>query len=121
VTLTNNTGGSLAQGNVVTFTSAGGILSKAVATDSTLPDAEIGIVQDTSIASGASGNVIVRRGAIAGGFSSLTAGKMYWVDVTAGAVVDSLGGFVAGNQIYEVGRAYSATEVMYDPKFVMEF
>jgi hypothetical protein len=91
-------------------------LAQANVTD--LDTFEIGI-SEGSILAGTSntGRIVLRRGAIYGGFSSLTPGaKVYVSRTTAGALTQSLSGFVSGEHVYSVGRAVSATEISYSPE-----
>lgn len=85
-------------------------------------DTELGVVADASIATTATGNVVIRRGARVTGFSGMTPGKRQFVSrSTAGALVENLTGFIAGEQVYMVGRALSATELLFAPMYNFEF
>jgi len=79
------------------------------------------VIAAASIASGASGKVVIKEGAIVGGFSGLVPGKKCFVSKTAGEVVQSLAGFASGNSVYCVGRAISATEIAFQPVFEFEY
>lgn len=79
------------------------------------------IISAASIASGASGKVVIKEGAIVGGFSGLVPGKKCFVSKTAGEVVQSLAGFESGNSVYCVGRAISATEIAFQPVYEFEY
>ena len=82
---------------------------------------QLGVVEDASIASAASGKIVFRRGAVISGYSGLTPGKLQYVSrATAGAMTESLAGFVAGEFVYSIGRALSATELVFDPQFEYE-
>lgn len=119
--LTNANGGSITKGQVV-YIKTDGQVDLAIATASGLYDAEIGIVYDTTIGTGAAGMVVVRKGGIVDGYTSLTPGKTCYVSKsTAGAIVQDLTGFAAGDVVYEVGYALSATEVIYDADAIMEY
>jgi hypothetical protein len=120
-TFTNDNAGAVTVRQVV-YVKANGNVDLAQATVSSLYDFELGLVADASIASAAAGAVTVRRGAIVGGFSGLTAGLKYYVDrATAGAIVSSLSGWQAGEHVYEIGRAISATEIAFNPRYVIEY
>lgn len=102
----------------IVYVKSNGAVDLAQATVSALPDSELGIVEDASIASAASGQIIFRRGAIVAGFTGLTPGaKVYVSRTTAGDYVQSLTGFQTGEFVYKVGRAISATEISFDPAF----
>lgn len=119
-TFTNDNAGAITVRQVVYIKSNGNV-DKALASTIT-NDTELGLVEDSSIATTASGKVTIRRGEIVGGFSGLTPGKDQLVSrATAGALTESLSGFVAGEMVYKVGRAVSATEIAYAPMFLFEF
>jgi hypothetical protein len=122
-TKTNDNAGAVTLGQIVYAKITTGNVDLAIATNTGLFDAEIGIVEDASIASGAPGKVIFRRGCIAAGFTGLTIGKMVYVSraVAGGYTQDLTVGFVAGDQIVEVGRAFSATSVTFDPRWSYEY
>jgi len=79
------------------------------------------VIAAASIASGASGKVVIKEGAIVGGFSGLVPGKKCFVSKTAGEVVQVLTGFESGNSVYCVGRAISATEIAFQPVYEFEY
>ena len=118
---TNDNGGAITIRQIVYIKANGAVdLAKNDVTD--LDNFEIGVVEDASIASAASGEIFIRRGAVIAGFSGLTPGaKQYVSDATAGALTESLSGFVATEFVYTVGRAKSATELIFDPHFEFEF
>ena len=119
--LTNDNAGAITIRQVV-YIKANGNVDLAQANVSALYDFKLGFVADASIASSGAGAIVVRRGAIVGGFSGLTPGAKYYVDrSTAGAITSSLTGFVAGEHVYAVGRAVSATEIAYDPDYIIEY
>jgi hypothetical protein len=92
----------------------------AIATNTSAADLLLGVTA-ASVATTASGLVYVRKGAIIGGFSGLTVGKKQYVSrATAGVMVETLAAFVDGDQVYQVGRAVSATELELDPQFIIE-
>jgi hypothetical protein len=119
-TKTNDNAGSITVGQVVYIKSNGNV-DLAQATISTLDENELLIVKDASIATTASGSFYA-AGSIVPGFTGLTPGKTVYVSrATAGAVTQDLSAFVAGEQVYAIGRAISATEVTFDPDFIMEY
>lgn len=119
--LVNDNAGSITAGQVV-YIKDNGNVDLAQANVANLDTFQIGIVKDASIATTASGNIYVIDGLLLSGFSSLTPGaKVYVSRSTAGALTQSLTGFVAGEFVYCVGRAISATEIAYDPEFEFEY
>jgi hypothetical protein len=80
-------------------------------------------VEAVSIASSASGKITFRRGAVVGGFSSLTPGKLQYVSRSvAGDLTESLAGWQVGEFVYSVGRAVSSTEILFNPgEVVLEY
>lgn len=88
--------------------------------DLDMSDAALVIAKDP-IASAAAGKVVIKEGAIVGGFTGLVAGKKCYVSKTAGALVQSLTGFAAGNSVYCVGRAISTTEIAFQPVYEFEY
>lgn len=120
-TKTNDNAGPITIRQVV-YVKSNGNVDLAQANVAAIADGELGVVEDASISAAAAGKIIFRRGAIIGGFAGLTPGKKYFVSRgTAGAIVVDLTGFVAGEKVYSVGRALSATELVFDPQFEYEF
>jgi len=126
--VTNGSGTvAVAAGDIVAIGSAGTFLKADATAASTVADtkreadieAEIGIVA-ASIAVSVPGAVVLRRGAIVAGFTGLTLGKLVYVSKTAGGTTQSVAAFTAGDNVYSIGRAYSATEVVYDPQYIVE-
>jgi len=117
---TNDNAGSITVRQVV-YIKPNGNVDRALA--STINDTVmLGLVQDATIATTASGLITVRRGAIVGGFTGLTPGAEQLVSrASAGVLVEVLTGFVSGEMVYSVGRAISATEIEFDPQFKFEF
>jgi hypothetical protein len=79
------------------------------------------VIAAASIASGASGKVVIKEGTVVGGFSGLVPGKKCFVSKTAGEMVQALTGFASGNSVYCVGRAISATEIAFQPVYEFEY
>lgn len=118
---TNDNAGSITVRQVV-YVKANGNVDLAQANVATLGDFALGVVEAASIATTVSGNVTFRRGAVIGGYSGLTPGKKQFVNrSTAGDLTESLAGFVAGEFVYSVGRALSATQLVFDPQFEFEY
>lgn len=118
---TNDNAGAITVGQVV-YIKANGNVDLAQANVANLADFHLGIVADASISAAAAGLITVRDGEIIGGFSGLTPGaKVYVSRATPGALVQSLSGFVAGEFVYCVGRALSATQISFDPEFEFEY
>lgn len=121
VNLVNDNASAITQNQVV-YVKADGDVDLAQATIANLFNFALGIVEPSSIASAATGKIVVRRGAIISGLSGLTPGrKQYLSRATAGAMTESLTGFVAGEFVYSVGRALSSTTMIFDPQFEFEF
>lgn len=79
------------------------------------------VIAHEAIASASSGKVVLKEGAVVGGFSGLVPGKKCFVSKTAGSVVQALTGFESGNSVYCVGRAISATEIAFQPVYEFEY
>lgn len=121
VTKTNDNAGAITIRQVVYIKSNGNV-DLARADVAALPDAMLGLVEDASISAAATGKIKVRRGAIISGFIGLTPGKLQYVSrTTAGALTESLSGFVAGEHVMSVGRAISTTEIEFDPQYHYEY
>lgn len=117
----NDNAGTITVRQVV-YVKANGNVDLAKANVSNLYQFAIGLVEDATILTTATGKITVRQGAIVGGFSGLTPGlKQYVSRSTAGDLTESLAGFVAGESVYSVGRAVSPTEVLLDPQFEFEY
>lgn len=115
---TNDNAGSITVRQLVYIKSNGNV-DLAVASTATAAR-ELGIVADASIATTASGQIYLRRGAVVGGYSGLTPGQHVFVHPsTAGSYTQDASTVTSGN-LYSVGRALSATEVSYDPRHIAE-
>jgi hypothetical protein len=120
-TKTNDNASAITVGQIV-YVKADGDVDLAKADVANLDTFELGVVEDASIAATESGKIVLRRGAIIGGFSGLTPGQHLYVSrATAGAYQQNLTGFVAGEFVYSVGRAISATELLFNPEFMFEY
>jgi hypothetical protein len=92
-----------------------------LATKVTASDSVALAFTEESIASSASGKIVVRRGAIISGFTSLTPGEKYFVNTSGDVAKYTDISFSAGDFVYSVGRALSATEILFDPEYEFEF
>lgn len=120
-TMTNDNAGAITVRQIV-YVKSDGDVDLALASVASLHGAQIGIVRDASIASASSGAINLRTGALIGGFSGLTPGaKQYVSRSSAGAMTESLSGFVAGEFVVEIGHAVSATEIVFNPQFLFEY
>jgi len=116
---TNDNAGSITATQIVYIKSNGHVdLASATTQDNT---ASLGVVKDASIATTASGNIYERPGAWIGGFSSLTVGAPVYLSTTSGATTQSLTGFSAGNFVWQLGTALSATTIEWNPIFLIEY
>jgi len=121
ITLLNSAGTTVNLGQVVKITSTD-ILGLAVATDATLGDRHLGIVQELTIGSGSTGVVAVGLGTIVSGMTGLTPGALYYVsNSAAGDMVTTLTTFSEGDKVYAVGRALSSSDISFDPQFKFEY
>lgn len=80
------------------------------------------LMASENIASGAAGKFFVVEGTVVGGFSSLSIGKKYYISPSSpGAIIDSVVGFSTGDHVCSVGRAISASELVFAPMYEFEF
>lgn len=120
-TLTNDNAGAATIGQIV-YVKSNGHFDLALATVSNLQNNKLGAVYAATISSGGSGAVTLRVGAVVDGFSGLTPGGKVWVsNTTAGAVTQTLSSWTAGQHVYAVGRAISATQIVFDPQYEILF
>ena len=121
--ITNGSGSiAIAAGDIL-YQKSDGTYELAKADVADLENKKIAIALEAIVASG-TGQAIVHRGVRVAGFTGLTRGQLvYVVDNTgsAGATTQSAGGFATGDILYSVGRAFSATEVDFDPDVMGEF
>lgn len=118
-TLQNDSGSTVTAGQIVHIKANGffTLASKAVTTN----EFALGIVQAASIANTASGAVVTTQGFTQSGFSGLTPGAPVYLSGTAGGVTQSTAGFTTGEFLYRVGHALSATTIVFDPEFILEW
>ena len=113
--LINDNASAITVGKVV-YIKANGNVDLAIASTANLSDFQVGIVQAASIAAAGTGNIYVKNGVLLSGFTGLIPGQKVWVSRSAaGSLTQSLTGFVAGEFVYSVGRAVSATQIDYNP------
>lgn len=120
VSLVNDNGSAITVRKVV-YIKTNGAVDLASKSTANLDLAELGMVEDASIATTATGKISVRRGAIVGGFTALVPGEKYFVDSAGSIAKYSDITFSAGNKVYSVGRALSATEIVFNPMFEFEY
>jgi len=115
---------AIVAGDIVYIDSTGKV-QLAKADVAALDASELGIAEVSIPAgTGNSGKIVFRRGWISTSarFSGLTPGAKVWVSRgTAGAVTQSLTGFVSGEHLFLLGRAKSATEVVYAPEYEFQY
>ena len=118
---TNVEGSTIERAHVV-YESSSGNVELARADDPLKPGTTVGIVYDRSIANGAVGNILIKNGFQISGFSGLTTGEPVYVSrTTSGAVQQNTTGFLTGEHIFYLGRAISSTELLYDPRYGVEY
>lgn len=122
VSKTNDNGSAITVRKVV-YVKSNGNVDLALATNSALAASDLGLVYDTSISSGAPGAITVRQGALVSGFTGLTPGAEYYVDNSTAGLINLYSAitWAAGDQVVRVGRALSATELLFDPEFYFEY
>lgn len=114
-TFTNDNAGSITVRQLV-YVKADGDVDLVNAATASLDDFAVGMVSDASIATTASGQVYVKPGAIVAGFTGLTPGKkLYLHNSTLGSYTQDPTTIGSGNWLYAIGRALSATEVLFMP------
>lgn len=116
---TNDNAGAITARQLV-YVKANGNVDLVTAALATF-DSSVLIVKDASIAAAASGNVYI-KGDLIGGFTGLTPGKPLYVhQTTAGLYTqDPTTLTTVGTNVYRVGRAVSATQIVYGPAHVVE-
>lgn len=117
LSFTNDNAGAITARQVV-YVKSNGNVDLAYDATSALGVKMIGLVEDASIASAASGKIVVRDGAVVGGFSALTPGAPVYMGSTAGATTQTAP-TAAGTAVYRLGMAISATQIKFKPEFVI--
>jgi CBS domain-containing protein len=101
----------------IAFVTALGEIDLAKADDVlTGADQVLVVVKDASIASAATGQVYF-RGAVVPGFSSLTIGATYFISAATAGDITAVAPSASGDYVYKVGRAISATEILFEPEY----
>lgn len=105
------------------FESAVGQVELAQANDTLTPETLIGCVKDASISNPASGEIYMPgKGTVVGGFSGLVVGSPIFLSrSTAGSYQQNTTGFVAGEHLISLGTVVSATEIVFEPNYRIEF
>jgi hypothetical protein len=117
--VTNDNAGTVSAGQIVYIKANGHIdLATNVVTSNAF---RVGIVKDATIATTAAGNIWVQEGIKVLGFTGLTPGAPVYVSNTAGALTQTTSGFSAGQFLYQVGYAISATTIVFQPQFILEW
>ncbi len=119
VAKTNDNASPIVSGKVV-FVKDNGNVDIATKVNSIM-DTELGIVEDASIAAGASGQIIFRRGAIISGFTGLVPGKEYYIDASGDIALYSAITYSVGEHVHMVGKALSATQLIFNPIYKFEY
>lgn len=115
--LVNDNAGTISAGQVV-YVKSNGAVDLAIASLGSALDVKLAIVADATIATTATGAFKVSAGSIISGYTGLTPGaKVYVSRATAGALTQSLTGFVATEAVVCVGKALSATTIEFNPEF----
>jgi hypothetical protein len=84
-------------------------------------DAELVVAFSEAAAEGGSAPFYVREGAIIPGFSGLSVGNNVYLARTGnGLITQDIGSFEAGDKVWVIGKAVSATEVKYKPQYLYE-
>lgn len=114
---TGTASSDLAAGDLV-YQKADGSWAKAKANVASLGAFNLGVAA-AAILDTASGLIYVHAGCKIAGFTGLTIGQKVIVSRdTAGAYAQASTGFVSGEFLYSIGRAYSATEVEFGPQYL---
>lgn len=114
----NDNVGSLIAGQIAYVKPTGHVDLASSTTASTTAD--VVVVSDPTIASGAVGLCYARVGALIGGYSTLIIGALVFVSKsTAGGVTQDVSAFTTGDNVYQIGRAISATQIKYSPRHVI--
>jgi hypothetical protein len=121
ISATNDNASAITAGQVVYFKSTGHV-DLASASGSTVGTLQIGLVDDASIAASASGRINVRPGYILT-TTGLTAGMEYYVNNTpaGGFALYSAITYSVGDSVIKVGKALSATQLLFQPSFEFTF
>lgn len=116
VSKVNDNAGAITIRQVV-YVKANGNVDLASKATANLDSFDIGLVEDATIASSATGKIIVRNGAIVSGFTGLTPGQAYYV--AASGTIDTYANITwnIGDHVYRVGRAVTSSDLKLDQEF----
>lgn len=112
-TRTTTASEALSAGNLVNLWNDAGTL-KARKADATTTGKDANGFVLAGISSGATGTVYLEEGVISG-LSGLTLGSIYYLHTTAGGLTTTVPSS-SGNVVQEVGKALSATELLFRPR-----
>lgn len=84
-------------------------------------DVELLITRDASVPASGSGKFIARRGAIIPGFTGLTPGAEYMINTAGDIALYSAITYAVGEYVHIVGKALSATELIFNPYYRFEY
>lgn len=101
------------------YVDAAGKVQAASKNTANLDEKAVGIVTDAATAEDdpMAVEVYMRRGAIIDGFSGLTPGKEYFINSSGTLALFGDITWANGDFVYSVGRALTATHIVYDPQF----
>lgn len=115
-TKTNDNAGTISALQIV-YVKSNGNVDLATAATAT-HEVELGVVNDASITTTASGKVTFRRGANIPGWTGLAPGKEVFVHPSTPGSYTQDPGTITSGHLHSIGRALSATEVLYNPRHV---
>lgn len=121
-TVTNKEGGPITALQVVYQTAAGEV-QLAQANDSLGPQTLFLMVKTASIANNGTGDCYLPdKGTKVAGFTGLDITKPIFLSrSSAGGYAQDLTGFVAGEHVVTLGTVFSSTEVIWNPKYELEY
>lgn len=101
------------------YVDAAGKVQAAAKNTANLDEKVVGIVTEAATAEDDPFvvEVYTRRGAIIDGFTGLTAGKEYFINSAGALALFADITWANGDFVYSVGRALTATHIVYDPQF----
>ncbi len=116
--LQNDNAGSITLRQLV-YIKSNGHVDLAQADALATAEGPLGFVEAATIATTASGLIVIRKGAIVPGFTGLTPGDVFMSTGTAGAITQTAPS--SAGQVYrKVGVALSATEIQFDYEDAIE-
>lgn len=113
----NDNAGSITARKVC-YLKANGHVDLAKATIAGIDESLLLMVEDASIASGATGKLFYKPGKIVSGFTGLTPNKEYFLDNTTDGDIKLYADitFNVGEEVIFIGKAISATELLFHPE-----